>query len=669
MRPLIAILATIGVSLSSLSAAPANTEAGSPAGFLAEGPLPVIVRRTGLDGSLKDEKGILLLLTKDRLIVQLEPNLRTMIFEAKGKQVRSIKSRDGDLQWNFDAAEGVFVGTVVPVRPIDMSSQPVTPKEESLYLYFSLQRFQIRLEDALKSENESTLKSLQQEADSAAAYIKSKRLDGAVEGLYEKVRPYLEAQKKVAEQRRKVFEEASRRAKKLDQEKHDLEARRATQMMAGFMVGLMGAAGRTDYYRDGYGYVYARQTSDPAAMASGFGTMMSANINYAREKSDLQFAQETFVRDLRDQYVKLNNEYAKNRAAREQALKSVGDRNFRLKITSDSERLEELGQALRQSKDLKPLITLLTDRDQKERARGGRENPYTQIEICQIESVLPHLDDKKHAQEIFARAQSCLKGLRLVPPGKFYDRDRYHILWAIADLVMDAVYLEIGDQSWASAYNPKAAFVVRLLDQAAAYGFVDLGGEVREERAWALILSGRLTEGLQQAVEIQELRKNSPQFFYNLARAYGASKNSKEALRCVEQAVRLGFSDMKALRRHPDLDSLRVLKAFSAATRINAEAEVYFGRRPLFGGSTPVSNVVRVTNRSSFALSNVKLRLELSLPPSTRKQVFSTTAEQLSPNQTFTWNNAFNVELKNQLRGELIIESDQGTFRVSPTAK
>jgi hypothetical protein len=489
---------------------------------------------------------------------------------------------------------------------------------------------------------------------------------------FEGLASYSKAQEELLQRGRELFQMAYKEADKLKREEATLKARRDAGAALGFLQAFVSAVPTTEFYSvDRYsGMLIEHQSIDTAGIASGLDTMMQSQMSYARERARLDVAKAAFAKQAAEQFQALKKEFDDRRKDRAKAIRELGATLLELPKTDLTEQQEEVAESLRKSKDYTTLIELLTERAKQARGAAPHDYPFLLVEIYSLKSSVPKTDVKKKAEETFALAKQCVTAAKLVPEGSVYDLHRRDILKTAAGLAMQAAALEIGDRSSAEAYNFKALYALRLLDLNNTFGVADLGGDLRELRACALLQIGQKEEALQQAIEVEELRKRSPTFQYHLARLYCAQNNAKDGFRCLEEAIKAGFNDIRAARSSEDVALLRKDRRFQSLTTINAEAKVAFApARPAFGQPAQKGNNLEVTNRSTFVLTNVKFRLEIAavgIPAKTYNHVLEV---PILPGETYVWKDAFAIEQKQRPQGVLTIESDQGTIKVPPTAR
>jgi tetratricopeptide (TPR) repeat protein len=73
---------------------------------------------------------------------------------------------------------------------------------------------------------------------------------------------------------------------------------------------------------------------------------------------------------------------------------------------------------------------------------------------------------------------------------------------------------------------------------------------------------GRIADGLRMDRKMVRLRPANATAHYNLACSLALSRRRAEALRSLERAVALGYSDYRWMQRDPDLQGLRNHPAF-----------------------------------------------------------------------------------------------------------
>ncbi|ACB76071.1 TPR end-of-group domain-containing protein [Opitutus terrae] len=75
---------------------------------------------------------------------------------------------------------------------------------------------------------------------------------------------------------------------------------------------------------------------------------------------------------------------------------------------------------------------------------------------------------------------------------------------------------------------------------------------------------GRIADGLKMDRKLVRLMPDNATAHYNLACSLALVKRKAEALRALEKAIELGYSDGDWMQQDPDLDSLKNSPAFKA---------------------------------------------------------------------------------------------------------
>jgi len=68
---------------------------------------------------------------------------------------------------------------------------------------------------------------------------------------------------------------------------------------------------------------------------------------------------------------------------------------------------------------------------------------------------------------------------------------------------------------------------------------------------------GKYAEGLKVDLRLALLRPDDPMVHYNLGCSYALNRKFTKSMATLEQAVRLGFHNLRQLARDPDLSGLR----------------------------------------------------------------------------------------------------------------
>ncbi len=632
-----ALTSLAGTAAAQNTAVPPST-AGLPDGFLAEGPRPITVRFAAvkfLNQPERDEKGTLVLLTRTRLLF-LPDGSTTPRKEFPQGSVLWVETREGPKHhWKVDATAKQFTGKVLAPDPVRLEAPPpFSPAEEARYLFFSLERLQNGLEDALRTNNERAIESLLADAKRAADYIQQRGLASKLGRLFADAAGYVSVQQTLAQRRRDTYAQALKAAQAFDRAKVASAQLRQQQALGGALTVLFGAA-----------------ADDRDIVAAGLGGIVDANKRLLREQYELQLAKDSFAKEAQATFVAVHQEMARNR---EDRLKTLRDLAVALGLPAERP-LEKTAAQFREKKDYASLARALTNLADEAR-RTSRGNPWLTVEACFVTAAVPGTSPAKKAEEVFALTRTCLAAGAAIPPGPFYDRDRVQLLWSAARLAVFAASLEHGPRAFADAYNPRASYALRVFALAEAYPIVDTNGDVREQRALALALTGRIDDALQKALEVEELRQASPTFHYLAARLYGAKKDADKALAHLEKAFQNGFADVKAVRANANLAPVHKNKRFAALTALSVDA--WATLPAVAGGGISVD----LKNRAAFALTGVKVTLNVATPQGPK--VYTTSFARIGPGQSVYWPEAFDSAVAVLLS----LETDQGQVQRLPMA-
>ncbi len=278
-------------------------------------------------------------------------------------------------------------------------------------------------------------------------------------------------------------------------------------------------------------------------------------------------------------------------------------------------------------------------------------------ERCKSSLSVPYDRDNRRAkaEELLRVAKECARAARLVPPIRAYDGSRIKILTCAALLAERAAQIELEGESWGAAYSPAAAYAVRLIDACESFKeHISLSGFRREWRAWALGQSGRVNDGIQQALAVREQQQKFPEYGFNLARLYGYRNNrvnnhavdAQEAMTWLDFAVRMGWNDIAGMNKNPDFQSVRqsveTAKSFKELTKLQvvgapAAGPPQFAANGLVRLQGPLENVV-FTNKSAYRLTHVTITVNV-IVPSPRAGV-AVAYQDVTYDKEFLWINA-----------------------------
>src|SRR5262249_7140488 len=145
------------------------------------------------------------------------------------------------------------------------------------------------------------------------------------------------------------------------------------------------------------------------------------------------------------------------------AIQSIGASRYGIDVES-SKLIEELTLAVETGGTAKQRTALIEALEKRGRApEGGFDFPFAFSEAEWVRCQGPDLENRGRKSR--EAADRVFKSNCFVPPGAAYDADRADLYVAAARLAELASHVEIGPfGSWGNAYNPHAAYAVRLLD-------------------------------------------------------------------------------------------------------------------------------------------------------------------------------------------------------------
>jgi hypothetical protein len=645
------MVARLGFALVGLVAAvglaPAQPKAAvSPDGteVLAEGPLAVtvFVKEKTAFGETKatTETGTLLFLTRngvyfrDTKLNKMRAVVAKKLLAASVETAEPVARPDGKkkvMRWELDPKTAGFAGEALAPAEPDLTPRPGNkPLEQNWFLFHLLGRLQSRVDTALALGDKRQLDYLTARAKALAAYAAENALDrgvvNALEGLADYIREQIDAARGLDElyaEQLKVRRDLIRRAREAEAE------RRARQFFAGLQL-LASALPSYDEYELSDGtIVRVNNGPDVDGVIGGLSGLASAQAGYQYQMGRLAVAQQTFEAGAQKRYQALHDKLIGGRAARAELLRKVGAARFGLTGTVPSDGMPAARQAAAKSKDVKPIIAVFEEQAKFDKGTGPWDNPYA---LCELYEVMARAIPKGpgRAAAVFELAQKAADAVRLVPPGDIYAPERVEVIRAAARLACMAAGAEAQDGFWCRTFSPRAAYAVRLIDRAGALDELDVTGELREQRAIALLLTGHLPAALEQAQAVGKLRATSGAYHYALARLHSAQywapevqaldpkerpRCGKAALESLEEAFKYGFSNLRELKEG-GLDS----DFYALFTDADSKGRVREILKPdvSYSVSTSADKItLLVSNKSAFTLTNVTG----SLDPRTKKDV------------------------------------------------
>ncbi|MBN9119321.1 MAG: hypothetical protein J0I06_09195 [Planctomycetes bacterium] len=634
---LVAALAAIGTTTGQPKAAlsPDGSE------VLAEGPLKidiVVTETTALkEFKTTRDKGVLLFVTRDglyyrdaktgKLQVKLAKSVTTARVETEAPVARADGTK-GAARWTFDAGTGAaFGGDRLAPRVPDLAPLPGTKvAEQNWFLYRALVRLQARVDAAVFVGDKLQLEFYLRHADELAAYTARNDYDRAVADAYKGFAAYVREQRDASEALDRLYAEQVAVRQELIRLARQAEARRQTANLVNGLNLLFSALPSYEEVTLSDGTTARVDTGpDVGGVFGALGGIYQTQAAYRAEMSRLAVAKQAFDAETQEKYAELHKKLTGSRADRADLLRRIGVDRFRLAKVSPSDRLPEVQAAAVKQKDPKPVLALFEEQVKYDRGAGPWDNPFALCDLYETTArSLP--PGPARADELFALAERAAAAVRLVPPGEVFAYERMEVLRVAVRLACLAAAADAGDGFWCRAFSPRAAYAVRLVDRMGALDRLDVSGEVREQRAVALLLVGRVPEALDQALKIGELRKTSATYHYTLARLYSVRsfdpevralpakdrpRYGKMALDSLREAFKFGFSDLRELKeemRDGDFCGLFSDPESRAAVPALLRPAVTYSVPDLQGRDGRI--VVSVVNRSEFTLTNVTGRLD-----------------------------------------------------------
>lgn len=611
---------------------------GSP--ILAEGPLPVSVTlREKRSGNLIEEKGTLLFLTQrgiyyrvaksDRMVGRPSNYYSFAAIETTEK-VALAKGGTGLAYWSLDAKADppVFKGDQLPVAIPDLTPRLGKKSEEqNWFLLHSLSRLQSRVDSALRAGDEQQIEFCTRRATAIADYIATNRLDQKLGAAYAELPKYVARQTKLADELEKLFADQLEKRKELIERAREAEAKRRQQELVGTLQ-LFGSFFQTAdydvYYTDGSVRRESMLEPDLFGMMAGFGQMGRARAEFQGEMSRLTVAKAAFEAQALKKYTAAQDKMAADRAARAESLRKVATDQFKLAPDVPLDRLADAQKQAAKEKSAAPVVALYEEQAKYEKGTGPWDNPYALCDLYDAKARAVAPKSPTRGNDMFALAQQAVEAARLVPQGELFDFERTQLLRIAAQLACRAAIADLPHLYWCRGYSPRAAFAVRVIDLAGPLDRLDPTGEIREQRALALLLVGRVDAALAQAEAVGKLRATSGSYHFNLARIQSAQflvdeandvpeklrpKHGAIALASLETALKYGFTDVRDIQRDSDFFSMVMAPESKDRVAKITRLSVTYTIIPPPKAGDPVG--LRVTNNSAFNLTNLTGTFEM----------------------------------------------------------
>jgi hypothetical protein len=546
--------------------------------LLAEGPIPVsVVVKQKRTGERTRDKGVLFFLTREGLYYKEAKTGKVLVLRAKDLAEASVETdepvaRAGGSKkqvfWQLDKAGDAFAGEKLPLAAPNLAPLPGDkPEELNWFLYHALVHLQERVNAAINASDDLQLAFYAQHASELDAFATRYKLDKEVAKAFGSLPDYIKSQVDTLKELETVYVEQLKRRQELIQKAREAEALRRSRQLLGGLQALGGALSSSYEYREVNGRLYRVESGpDLDNVFGGLQGVYQAQADYQHQMSQLRVANEAFEDRAKKLYTELSEKFKDGRAGRETELRTIAVTRYGLAKEHPFDRFPKAKEEAEKTKSVEPLIALFVDRVKYDRGTGNWNNPFA---LCELYDTLAIIvpKDAKRSSELFALAQKALEAVRFVPPGEVFAYERMEVLRHATRLLCNAARADARDGFWAKAFNPRAAYAVRLIDRIDGLARLDVTGDLREQRAVALLLVGQLPEALEQALAIGKLRETNGTYHYTLARLHSAQywaldlpkldnksrfqfgdKYGKQALESVKAAFQLGFSELRELK-------------------------------------------------------------------------------------------------------------------------
>ncbi len=642
----VVLLVNVSLALSQAPGAPANASTtvspdGSP--ILAEGPIAInLSMKDKRNGTFSKEDVTLLFITKDSLYYSNPKTGRVFTRPAKSLSVALIETKEpvtlatgkkATGLWNLDekADPPAFTGDQLPLVMPDTTPRPGTkPLEQNWFLYYALARLQSRADTALASGDTVQQKVCSTRATEAAEHMGENRLDRAVAAAYAELPKYIQQQAAIAAALDQLYEDQIKKNRELIARAREAESKkRAGQLLGGLQVlgGFLNSSPYDVEYTDGT--VRREYLSDPdvGSIVNGYGNIWQAQSAYQNEISRLAVAKEAFEAEAQRKYTEYHTTMTTQRAARTRLMRELGVERFQLEADAPIDHLDKAQEDAVKEKSTKPVVALFQNQVKYDRGTGPWDNPFALCDLYDAQARAVDPKSPTRSDELFALARQAADTVRLVPPGEIFAYERAALLRIAAQLACRAAIADTQQGFWCRTYSPRAAYAIRMLDLSGRVDQFDPTGEVREQRAVALLLVGRVSDALEQALAVGEQRATSAAYHYTLARLYSAQflvaemngipikdqpKYAAMSLESLEKALKLGFRDIKDLKATGrDSDFFALFTSPDSRERAAQITTVSISYSIVPPASAGGSIVLKVTNNSPFAMTNLSGKFEM----------------------------------------------------------
>jgi hypothetical protein len=496
---------------------------------LAEGPLEIRVRYWN-DAHRASEtvQADLFQLTTNRVTfwpkyTKAGERTHPVVFDAAQGAVMEITSDKPKHSWLYDRQTKSFQGDVLRPSDIDMRPVEALPKDELRFLYFAYADLFERMKDHLSSDGQEPLQLIRERAEQLARRIQDGKLElgqpdeRSVAVLYASVQSTVEAVEALKTKRQAAHAAI----------KKELEEK---------LTGLAGArqdAGSKrqeadDVAHTAVGLFFLKEpvddSMDTAALRSGAFERFRLLETRRRERKALQQMREE-VRNSDQKSYQAYLDWFRDaeefiRKGRE-TYRTVGALRLGLESPTVLARRDEHMEALASKNDTESLVQLQRTETPYDRI-GNVKNPFEEMQLLVGASQVTPADLDKQVAKLNALAHEGAQVVRLIPPGAVYNRERATILIQSARWANHAALLASNGRSLSQNYDPNAQYALRLLEKVAEFQLVDVAGEYRCQRVYALAASGRLAEAADQLLAMGDQPDRHHVFLWDAARLFAA---------------------------------------------------------------------------------------------------------------------------------------------------
>lgn len=261
-----------------------------------------------------------------------------------------------------------------------------------------------------------------------------------------------------------------------------------------------------------------------------------------------------------------------------------------------------------------------------------RRRPQDPFAVARLAVLAPYVESAP--ARLAAVAEDCANAAIGVPSRRIYDAYRYLLAYRAADTHVQAVGQALKGKSRVNAREPLALRAVQYWDACLALDPGDASGELRERKAWMLMLGGLVDDAFALATEVAPLRARTFRYHYNMAVLNTYRGDDNAALEHLDATVRVPGCSIKLLWSDLDLAPLRTRQRqrFENILKVNWKSDVVFG--------VLLDDVV-LHNKSPFALTNVVYQTNIrSGSQWFRKEL---KVGSIGPGQSHRWSNVLSI--------------------------